>query len=155
MEYLTVKWLHILSSTILFGAGVGSAFHMFVATVRGDVRHVAAVARVVVLADWLLTTPTAILQPVTGFYLMHLLRQPITSQWLWWSTVLYGVAIASWLPVVWLQMRMRDVAAESVACGDARLSRRYRRYFVWWTALGTIALVAFLAVFYLMVFKPY
>lgn len=155
MEYLTVKWLHILSSTILFGAGVGSAFHMFVATLRGDVRHVAAVARVVVLADWLLTTPTAILQPVTGFYLMHLLRQPISSQWLWWSTVLYVVAIASWLPVVWLQMRMRDVAAESVASGDLRLSRRYRLYFAWWTALGSIALVAFLAIFYLMVFKPY
>src|SRR5690606_28168339 len=82
MEYLMVKWLHILSSTVLFGAGVGSAFHMFMASLRGDPRNVHAVARVVVIADWVLTTPTAILQPLTGIYLMRLLGQPITSKWL-------------------------------------------------------------------------
>lgn len=155
MEYLTVKWLHILSSTILFGAGVGSAFHMFVATLRGDPRHVASVARVVVLADWVLTTPTAILQPLSGVYLMHLLQQSITSRWLWWSTWLYALAILCWLPVLWLQILMRDIAAESVACGDQRLTRQYWTNFYWWTALGTIALFAFLAIFYLMVFKPF
>jgi uncharacterized membrane protein len=155
MDYLTLKWLHILSSTVLFGAGIGSAFHLFMASLRGDPQHVAATARVVVVADWLLTTPTAILQPLTGVWLMHMLGQPITSKWLMWSSVLYALAIASWLPVLWLQIRMRDVATASAAALEARLPRAYRVYFGWWTALGTVALFAFLAIFYLMVFKPY
>lgn len=155
MEYLTVKWLHILSSTVLFGAGVGSAFHMFMASLRGDPRNVHAVARVVVIADWLLTTPTAILQPLTGVYLMRLMGQPITSKWLLWSTVLYVIAIASWLPVVRLQIRMRDIAGASADAGERMLPRAYRQRFAWWIALGTVALLAFLAIFYLMVFKPY
>lgn len=155
MEYLSIKLLHIVSSTVLFGAGVGSAFHMFMASLRGDPRNVAAVARVVVIADWLLTTPTAILQPLTGVYLMHLLGQPITSKWLLWSSVLYAVAIASWLPVLWLQVRMRDTAGAAAAAKAVRLPASYRLYFGWWTALGTVALLAFLAIFYLMVFKPY
>ena len=125
------------------------------ASLRGDPRNVAAVARVVVIADWLLTTPTAILQPLTGLYLMHLLGQPITSKWLLWSTVLYVIAIGCWLPVLWLQVRMRDAAGRVAVAEGARLPSSYRRYFAWWIALGTIALVAFLAIFYLMVFKPY
>lgn len=125
------------------------------ASLRGDPRNVAAVARVVVIADWLLTTPTAIVQPLTGVYLMHLLGQPITSKWLLWSTVLYVIAIGCWLPVLWLQVRMRDAAGVVAAAGGAKLPRRYRTCFAWWIALGTIALVAFLAIFYLMVFKPY
>ena len=28
MEYAIVKWLHVLSSTLLFGTGLGSAFYM-------------------------------------------------------------------------------------------------------------------------------
>lgn len=155
MEYLIVKWVHILSSTILFGAGVGSAFHLFMASLRGDPVHVAGVSRVVVIADWVLTTPTAIIQPLTGVYLMHLLRQPITSQWLFWSTVLYVVAIASWLPVLAIQIQMRNIAQEAARSGRPTLPQAYRIRFGWWTALGSVALAAFLAIFYLMVFKPY
>jgi len=66
MDYLFLKWIHVLSSTILFGAGVGSAFHLFASTLRRRVAGVASGTRNVVVADWLLTTPTAILQPVTG-----------------------------------------------------------------------------------------
>src|SRR5690606_32160671 len=112
-EYRMLQWLHIRSSTVLFGAGVGRAFRRLMACRRADPPNVHAVARVVVIADWVLTTPTAILQPLTGIYLMRLLGQPITSKWLLWSTVLYVVAIACWLPVVWLQVRMRDIARAS------------------------------------------
>lgn len=154
MAYLILKWVHILSSTVLFGAGVGSAFHMFMANLRGDVAHIAAVSRVVVVADWVLTTPTVIIQPLTGVYLAHLMGLPLASKWLLWSSVLYVFAIGCWLPVVWLQIRLRDLAVAAHAAGR-ELPRAYHVKYHWWIVLGCAALTAFLAIFYLMVFKPY
>jgi uncharacterized membrane protein len=153
MEYLIVKWVHVVSSTVLFGAGIGSAFHMLMATLRRDPVNVAAVARVVVIADWIFTLPTALLQPASGLYLLRILGAPMTTRWISWSLCLYVVAIACWLPVVWLQMRMRDLAATAVTM-SAALPAGYWRAFAWWVSLGTVALIAFLAIFYLMVAKP-
>ena len=82
MDYLLLKWVHILSSTILFGAGFGSAFHLFASSLRRRIGGVATSSRNVVLADWLLTTPTAILQPVTGIALVHKLGLPLSTPWI-------------------------------------------------------------------------
>lgn len=152
MDYLILKWVHVLSSTILFGAGVGSAFHLFASTLRRRVGGVANGARNVVLADWLLTTPTAILQPVTGLWLVHKSGLPYSTPWIAWSLGLYAVAIACWLPVVVIQIRMRDVVAEAERSG-APVPAAYDRLFRWWTALGFVAFFAFLAIFWLMVAK--
>ena len=81
MEYLVVKWLHVLSSTVLFGTGLGSAFYMFSTNRSADVRAIAIVARRVVVADWLFTTPTAIIQPLTGFWLLHKRLERGTFAW--------------------------------------------------------------------------
>jgi uncharacterized membrane protein len=148
-----VKWLHVLSSTILFGTGIGSAFYLLAATLTRDVRAVAVVARHVVIADWLFTTPTIILQPLTGFYLMALAGLPMDTRWIAWSLGLYALAVACWLPVVWLQIRMRQLAHEAAAGGRA-LDLRYWRCFRLWVALGVPAFLAFVALFYLMVAKP-
>jgi uncharacterized membrane protein len=153
MTYLIVKWLHILSSTLLFGTGLGSAFYMFFASRTRDPRVVATVVRHVVIADWLFTTPTVILQPLTGFYLVHLAGFPLSSPWIFWSLVLYVVAGAAWLPVVWMQIRMRDQAATAVREGT-ELPAQYWRYLRAWVALGVVAFLALVVVFYLMVAKP-
>lgn len=153
MEYLLVKWLHVLSSTVLFGTGLGSAFYMFTTNRTGDVRAIAIVARRVVLADWLFTMPTAILQPLTGAWLVHFSGMPWSSPWIAWSIVLYVVAGACWLPVVWLQIRMAEMAERAAARGEP-LPARYRRYSAAWTLLGWPAFIAFIAIFYLMVVKP-
>ncbi len=152
MDYLVLKWVHILSSTILFGAGVGSAFHMFVSTLRREVDGMANATRNVVIADWLLTTPTAILQPVTGLWLVHKMQLPWSTPWVAWSLGLYAVAIACWLPVVWMQIRMRDLMAHA-ARTRAPVPAAYDRLFHWWTGLGFAAFFAFLLVFWLMVAK--
>jgi uncharacterized membrane protein len=152
MDYLVLKWVHVLSSTILFGAGVGSAFHLFVSTLRRQVDGIAASTRNVVIADWLLTTPTAILQPVTGLWLVHEAQIPFSTPWVAWSIGLYIVAIACWLPVVWIQIRMRDVMAEA-ARTRSPVPAAYDRYFHQWVALGFAAFFAFLLVFWLMVGK--
>lgn len=153
MDYLTVKWLHILSSTLLFGTGLGSAFYMFFTNLSGDVRAIAVVSRRVVWADWLITTPTAVLQPLTGFYLVHLAGMPLSQRWLAWSIALFVVAGACWLPVVWIQIRMAALA-ESAAAADAPLPPLFWRYHRIWTALGIPAFIAFIAIFYLMTVKP-
>ena len=117
MDYLTLKWLHVLTSTVLFGTGIGSAFYLLFATLSGDVRAIAAVTRYVVLADWLFTSTTAVLQPLTGFWLMHLGKMPLATPWIAWSLWLYAFAIACWLPVVWIQMRLRDLSGAAAAAG--------------------------------------
>jgi uncharacterized membrane protein len=153
MTYLVVKWLHIVSSTFLFGTGVGSAFYMLFASRTRDVRAIAVVVRHVVIADWLFTTPTVIRQPLTGFYLAYLAGFPLTQPWLLWSIVLYLVAGACWLPVVWMQIRMRDWATEAARLGT-ELPAAYWRYLRRWTLLGIPAFIALVIVFYLMVAKP-
>ena len=153
MTYLIVKWLHILSSTVLFGTGLGSAYYMFFASRTGEARTVATVVRYVVVADWLFTTTTIVLQPLTGLWLAHLANFPLTSAWILWSFVLYFVAGACWLPVVAIQIRMRRLA-EAAAARGGPLPDAYRHYLRIWTALGFPAFVALVIVFYLMVAKP-
>lgn len=153
MEYLIVKWLHILASTLLFGTGIGSAFYLFFASLGRQPHAVAFVTRYVIKADWLFTTPTIVLQPISGFYLAYLAGIPLDTKWIVWSVVLYVVAVACWLPVVWLQYRMRN-AAHQAAVHETDLPPRYWRDFRRWVSLGFPALFAFIAVFYLMVAKP-
>lgn len=153
MDYVVVKWLHIVSSTLLFGTGIGSAWYMLFATLSRDVRAVAVVTKNVVTADWLFTATTAVLQPATGFYMIHLAGYPLHSRWIMWSIALYILAGACWLPVVWLQIRMRDLAAQAVRA-DTPLPAQYWRYFKIWVALGVPAFAAFIAIFWLMVAKP-
>ena len=152
MDYLLLKWVHVLSSTILFGAGVGSAFHLFASTLRRRSDGIATATRNVVVADWLLTTPAAIVQPVTGIWLVHKMGVPFSTPWVAWSLALYAVAIACWLPVVWIQIRMRDVAADADRSGSP-VPRAYDRMFHQWVVLGFIAFFAFLLIFWLMVVK--
>ena len=153
MDYTLVKWLHILSSTFLFGTGIGSAFYMLFTSLSRDVRAIAVVSRHVVLADWIFTSTTVVLQPLTGFYMLHLAGIPWTSRWVVWSLALYILAGACWLPVVWMQLRMRDMAQLAARDGTG-LPARYWRYLRLWVALGIPAFMALVAVFWLMVAKP-
>jgi uncharacterized membrane protein len=153
MDYVTVKWLHILSSTFLFGTGIGSAFYLLFATISRDIRAIAVVTRIVVLADWLFTSTTVIIQPLTGYILIRLAGFPMNSRWIVWSVILYVIAVACWLPVLWLQMKLKELS-RSAADSNASLPDAYWRYFKYWVLLGIPAFFAFLAIFYLMVAKP-
>jgi uncharacterized membrane protein len=153
MEYLIVKWLHILSSTFLFGTGIGSAFYMLFTSLSRDVRAIAVVSRHVVLADWIFTATTGVIQPLTGAYLIHLAGFPWQSAWIMWSLALYVLAGACWLPVVWMQIKMRDMAQVAARDGT-ELPALYWRYLRMWVALGIPAFFALVVVFWLMVAKP-
>ena len=153
MNYAFLKFVHVLSSTLLFGTGIGSAYYLLRAVLDGRASVIARVAGWVVVADWLFTATTIVLQPISGYWLARTAHFPFDQPWLKWSIVLYAIAFACWLPVVWLQMRMRDVAADAAAKG-APLPDEFRRLFAVWFVLGFPALFAFVAVFYLMVAKP-
>jgi len=157
MEYFVAKWLHILSSTLLFGTGLGSAYYMLMASLAsrrsGDARPVAVVVRYVVLADWVFTTTTIVFQPLSGWYLMRVAGYPLDSFWIVASFALYLLAGACWLPVVWMQLRMRDMAEAAGARGEP-LPPRYWTFLRRWVALGIPAFFALVVVFYLMVAKP-
>jgi uncharacterized membrane protein len=156
VDIVIVKWIHILSSTLLFGTGIGSAFYLLAATLHGDARVVAPVARYVVRADWMFTATTAVVQPVSGAWLAWRYGLGMEVTWIRISVVLYVVAIACWLPVVRLQIRLRD-AAQSAASPDSAtpipLPPSYRRDFRVWFLLGIPAFLAFLGIFYLMTAK--
>ena len=151
--YLTLKWIHILSSVVLVGTGLGSAYYMFFANRSRDLAAQAVVTRLVVQADWWFTTPTVLLQPATGLAMVYLAGFPLSTPWLAASLVLYAVAGLCWLPVVWLQIRMRALAQQAVATGTP-LPDLYWRYARWWEWLGYPAFAAMVVVFYLMVAKP-
>jgi len=151
--YLVAKWLHVLSSTLLFGTGIASAYYMFFASRSGDPAVIAHVARRVVIADRLFTTTTIVFQPLSGLYLAHVAHFALASFWIVASFALYVVAGACWVPAVFIQMRMQRMAQEAVARGTP-LPPQYGTLFAIWTALGIPAFTALVVVFWLMVAKP-
>lgn len=124
MTYLLIKWIHILSATILFGTGIGSAFYMFMANRHKEIVGIYFATRHVVIADWLFTTPAIVIQFATGVWLTHLLGYSLQQSWITLSLVLYFVVGVCWLPVVWIQMKMRDMAKVTLEKNIA-LSKRY------------------------------
>jgi uncharacterized membrane protein len=153
MDYLLLKTLHVLSSTVLFGTGIGTAFHMWMTHCRGDVRAIAVTARNVVLADFLFTTPSGVLQPATGLILVQLGGIDPASHWLLVTYAIYGVAGIAWLVVVVLQLRVAAIAAACVETGAA-LPDAYFRLMRAWFWLGWPAFIGLVFVFWLMVAKP-
>jgi uncharacterized membrane protein len=151
--YLLLKTAHILSSVALVGTGLGSAFYLFCANRSNSVEAQAVVARFVVLADWIFTTPAVILQPLTGIAMLKMAGWPLTTPWVSLSIGLYALAAACWLPVVWLQIRMKKMADQSMRAA-VPLPSLYWRYAKRWEALGYPAFFAMLAVYFLMVNKP-
>lgn len=153
MLYLWVKWLHILSSTLLFGTGLGIAFFMWVAHRRGDVAAIAATTRTVVIADACFTAPAVVMQLVTGLWLVRALGLPYSVFWVKSALILFFVVGACWLPVLWLQWRVHNLARKAAATGTA-LPDAYHASMRIWFWLGWPAFIGVVVIFWLMVMKP-
>lgn len=153
MDYMTLKTLHILSAILLFGTGLGSAFYKFFTDRSGNVAAIAVTNRLVVLADWLFTTPTVIVQPFTGYWMLRLAGWSLNTPWIIAGTALYLLAGACWLPVVWLQIRMAR-ASTAAARDHTTLPTSYRHWARLWFWLGVPAFTAMVLTVTVMVFKP-
>jgi uncharacterized membrane protein len=145
--YSWIKLLHILSATLLFGTGLGTAFFMFRAHLSGNAEAMRVTTRNVVLADWLFTTPAVIVQLGTGLWLTWQLGIPFGSAWFVAVVSLFVLVGICWLPVVWIQIRMRQIIDAGGGPED------YKSLMRAWVALGVPAFMSVLVLFYLMVSK--
>lgn len=153
MTYLILKYLHVIGAVVLLGTGGGIAFFMFMAHRTGDAAFIAKTAHVVVIADFLFTATAVAVQPVTGFLLMQEVGLTFSEFWLAASVVLYIVAGVFWLPVVWMQIRMRDLAAQAAAEG-APIPDSYHVLYRRWFLFGFPGFGAVMAIIWLMLAKP-
>jgi uncharacterized membrane protein len=153
MLYFALKFLHIVGAAVLLGTGAGIAFFMLLAHRTGNTATIAAVARMVVIADFLFTATAVIAQPVTGVALAWHTGYSLGEGWIVLSILLYLFTGAFWLPVVWMQIEMRNLASAAEA-GGAPLPLRYHRLFRLWFAFGFPAFAAVLAIVWLMIARP-
>ena len=153
MTYLILKVIHILSGAVLFGTGAGIAFFMLRAHATKDPRTVASVGRIVVLADFIFTASAVVVQPLSGLALIRLQGYALTEPWLMAAYALYVLIGVCWLPVVWFQWRMVQLAEGAVAAG-APLPPAYHRLFRAWFILGWPAFAGVIGIYALMVAKP-
>jgi uncharacterized membrane protein len=151
--YLIAKTLHIVSSTILFGFGAGTAWYFWNAHLTRDPATIASVGRMVVRADWIFTGASGIVQPASGLWLVHLTGHSLTAPWLVAAYGLYVIAFACWAPVVGLQIKAQRLAQAALDRNE-RLGPDYERTMRLWFALGWPAFLGLVAIFWLMVAKP-
>jgi uncharacterized membrane protein len=150
---LFLRWLHVIGASVLFGTGAGIAFFMVMARRMGDVRVIAGVSRIVVLADFVFTAAAVVAQPVSGILLAHFAGWSLGEGWLILSILLYVVTGLFWLPVVWIQVQLRDMAVHAALKGE-RLPPRFERLFRIWFWCGFPAFFSVLAILWLMLAKP-
>lgn len=153
MSFLVLKYLHVIGAAVILGTGSGIAFFMLMAHLSRDAAFIARTAGVVVIADLLFTATAIVAQPVTGYLLARESGYELTEDWLVASFVLYLVAGLFWLPVVWIQAKLRDLATAASAAGDA-LPKSYHKLFRIWFAFGFPGFGAVLAILWLMIQKP-
>jgi uncharacterized membrane protein len=153
MLYFVLKFVHVIGATVLLGTGAGIAFFLLLAHRDGKPAVIAGVARIVVIADFVFTASAVVVQPITGVWLALHVGYPLTEGWIVLSVILYLVTGAFWLPVVWMQVRMRDLATTAAAKGTS-LPDDYHRLFRLWFAFGFPAFAAVLAIFWLMIQRP-
>jgi uncharacterized membrane protein len=151
--YFILKFLHIIGASVLLGTGAGIAFFMLLAHLGKNPAVVAGVARIVVIADFIFTATAVVAQPITGVLLARTVGYPLTEGWIVWSIILYLITGAFWLPVVWMQMRMRNLANKAVESGTS-LPPVYHKLFWLWFAFGFPAFAAVTAIFWLMIARP-
>lgn len=154
MEWVyLLRWAHIIGATVLLGTGAGIAFFMVMAHRTRDPHIIAHTASIVVIADWLFTASAVLAQPITGFLLAREMGWPVTEGWILASLALYVFTGLFWLPVVWIQHQLRDLARHAARDGTALPPRYYRLYRIWF-ACGFPAFIAVLTILWLMISRP-
>ncbi|MBO9375684.1 DUF2269 family protein [Sphingomonas histidinilytica] len=150
---LLLRWAHVIGATVLLGTGAGIAFFMLMAHRTRDAALIAHVASTVVIADFLFTATAVLVQPVTGVWLAHLVGWSLGSPWILASVGLYILIGCFWLPVVWMQMRMRDLARVAASEGTPLPPAYFRLYRLWFLS-GFPAFFAMLGIIWLMLARP-
>lgn len=150
---LVLRWLHVIGACVLLGTGAGIAFFMVMAHRTGSAMLIAHTARVVVIADWIFTASAVVIQPITGALLVEAVGWSWSEGWLVLSLALYVVTGCFWIPVVWMQAKMRDLA-QAAAEAENPLPPLYYQLYRAWFICGFPAFFAVLAIIWLMRAQP-
>ncbi len=153
MTYFLLKYIHVLAATVILGTGIGIAFFMLMAHLTKDPAFVARTARIVVVADMVFTATAVVAQPLSGYLLLRETGLSLSQGWVVASLILYGCAGLFWLPVVFMQIRMRDLAA-TATLAEEPLPPPYHRLFRYWFAFGFPGFGSVMAILWLMIAKP-
>jgi uncharacterized membrane protein len=156
MELIFIfKFVHLIGASVLFGTGLGIAFFMFMANRTGHAGVIAITSRFVVVADFIFSATAVVVQPFSGFALASAIGlSPFEESWIVWSLVLYVLVGLCWLPVVFIQIRMRNLAQDAAVNSEA-LPDEYRRLFRIWFWLGWPTFIGVLVIFVLMIWQPH
>ncbi len=144
-SYSLVKLVHIISASMLLGTGIGTAFFMLRAHLSGNPEAMAVTTKNVVLADWIFTTPAIVVQAITGLWLTFKLAIPLGSVWFITVVSLFVLIGICWIPVVWIQVRIRNIIANGGRRSD------YQKLMKTWVSLGVPAFISILILYFLMV----
>src|ERR1700751_3386853 len=146
-----IKFVHAIGASVLFGTGLGIAFFLSKAHRTGHSGVIAVVARFIVIADFVFIAVAALLQPLSGFALAWAIGlSPLNESWIVASLWVYALVGLCWLPMLFLRMRIRDVAREAAIKSEPLPKRYYRLYRIcFW--LGWPAFAGVLAIFALMI----
>ena len=138
----------------MFGTGMGTAFFKFTSDLFADMKTRDFINHKVVLADWIFTTPSIFISPITGVSLLFVMNISLSTTWVIWSFVFYMIAGLCWLPAVYMQLSMHKMTKQALK-DSSELPEKYYLYIKIWAVLGFIAFCAMIAIVLLMVFKPY
>jgi uncharacterized membrane protein len=151
--YFLLKYVHVLGTIVLLGTGTGIAFFMLMAHRSGDKAFIAQTASVVVVADTLFTATAVVAQPITGGLLMWFDAMSTPDPWLIGALALYVIAGLFWVPVVFMQIEMRNLARSAVDNGTP-LPQRYYALYDRWFMFGFPGFGAVALILWLMIAKP-
>ena len=151
--YLILKLIHILAAVIVTGTGVGIAFFMFMANRANNHQAIYITAKHVILGDWIFTTPAVFTQIITGAMLMKIQGYSFSSPWFYWVLGLFVFIGLCWIAVLKIQYKLRELAKSSVDANE--VTPEFKSLMSTWTLLGIPAFIAILAIFWIMVFKPF
>ncbi len=147
-----IRLLHVISSALMFGVGVGAFWFMLTTVRSGDLAAIAVTTRNAVRAEWFIAAPVALLQPLTGYLLMVQLDYSLRSIWFLAVATLYIVAGMCWVYLIKTELKLRSLAAAHR--GEGALPASFRPLFRRWTRLAVGSFGGVLVIFWLMVFRP-
>lgn len=149
MDYLTLKIIHILSATIMIGTGLGSAFYLFVSYKTALFTTVKDVLKIVIIADLIFTTPSVIVQLVTGLMLADRLNLTNT-RWYWVVLSISFLVLVLWLGAVVIQYRLKRIIIDKKS-----LPALFDKLMSIWFYLGVPSFGLAIFLYYLMIYKPF
>ncbi|WP_417811426.1 DUF2269 family protein [Thalassospira alkalitolerans] len=153
MTYEILLFAHVLGACVLLGTGAGIAFFFVMSNRTKNAAFIAHTANTVVIADGIFTATAAIGQPITGYFLARTVGWELSEGWIALSLALYVIVGLFWFPVVWIQIKLRNLARIATT-QDIPLQPAYHRLYRIWFAFGFPAFLSVLSIIWLMLTKP-